>query len=272
MAGCRASGRTPARSAGARTARPCAPDVWNVSWPARHAPVSARPATRPDRVSSGTARTTRSAAATTSSAGTSGTPGSRRAARSAEAAERPAAATTSWPGAANGATQTAPAPPAPSTPARRRAGAVAAVAGRAGFGRARRVLRRAGMDAPLVPVPHGYRTSVTTPAVGGRLGRAGRAGPAGGVGPLQPDVSRASIADGECVTGSGRPQSLGDVSCLTLAQGYPDGSPPLGSSVSGAEQRGTGERRGHDGRTDRSGHRCEPGYRVGDRAEPGGPG
>ena len=34
MAGCRASGRTPARSAGASTARPCAPEVWKVSWPA----------------------------------------------------------------------------------------------------------------------------------------------------------------------------------------------------------------------------------------------
>ena len=43
MAGCSASGRTPARSAGARTARPWAPEVWNVSWPARHVPVSARP-------------------------------------------------------------------------------------------------------------------------------------------------------------------------------------------------------------------------------------
>ena len=33
MAGCSASGSTPASSAGASTARPCAPEVWKVSWP-----------------------------------------------------------------------------------------------------------------------------------------------------------------------------------------------------------------------------------------------
>jgi hypothetical protein len=38
MAGCSASGRTPTRSAGASTARPCAPEVWKVSWPASPGP------------------------------------------------------------------------------------------------------------------------------------------------------------------------------------------------------------------------------------------
>ena len=45
IAGCRASGRTPDRAAGASTASPCAPEVCATTWPARHAPVSASPAT-----------------------------------------------------------------------------------------------------------------------------------------------------------------------------------------------------------------------------------
>ena len=134
--------------------------------------------------------------------GSSGTPGSRRAARSAEAAERPAAATTSWPAAASAAPRTAPTRPAPTMPTRRRAGAAAA----GGRPAARRVLREAGIGAPLVPVPGGYRTSGVAPTVGGHgscwwCGRA-----CGGVVLLQPDVSRRSTAEGECVTGSAPPQ------------------------------------------------------------------
>src|SRR5829696_4102117 len=96
------------------------------------------------------------------------------------------------------------------TPTRRRAGAAAAGVRPA----ARWVLRAAGIVHPLVPVPHGYRTSVAS-TVGGRSGVVRVVRRCGGVSPLQPDVSRGSIVEGECVTGSRPPQCRGAVSSLT---------------------------------------------------------
>src|SRR4029453_13270858 len=114
--------------------------------------------------------------------------------------------------------RTAPTRPAPMTPTRRRAGAV--IAG--GSPAARSVLRRAGIDAPLVPVPHGYRTSVAAATVGGRLGGAGGAvlrwrccswrGPAatGGVAQVDRrwrvcDRFRHAATSGDCVVGHSPP-------------------------------------------------------------------
>src|SRR3954447_11405325 len=99
---------------------------------------------------------------------------------------------------------------------------------------ARTVLRGAGIGAPLVPVPVGYRTSGVAPTVGGHRGRAGRAVVrcCGGVVPLQPDVSRRLTAEGECVTGGVRPQCVAPVACLTLAAVPPErgggGAPTVG--------------------------------------------
>src|SRR3954468_10578969 len=98
-------------------------------------------------------------------------------------------------------------------PTRRRAGAVAAGVRPA----ARTVLREAGIGAPLVPVPDGYRTSGVAPVGGGHVVLVVRF--CRGVVPLQPDGSRRSAADGECGTATGGPQRVRPVCSLTLPSG-----------------------------------------------------
>src|SRR4051812_6106452 len=108
IAGCRASGRAPATTAGASTPRPCVPEVWATIWPAPSAPVAARSATSPASTSSGTERTTNRAWAATWSAGRTRVSGRRGVALG--------AATTGDPAAANAAPRVAPTRPTPMIP------------------------------------------------------------------------------------------------------------------------------------------------------------
>ena len=168
MAGCSASGRTPARSAGASTARPCAPEVWKVSWPARQAPVSARPATRPAQGVVGDGEDHEVGG------GDDLVGGQQR-----DAGQQAGGALGGGGGEAGGGDDVVAgggergaqdgADPAGADDAHAEAG------GRGGGGgspAARTVLRGAGIGAPLVPVPVGYRTSVAAPTVVRPPGRA----------------------------------------------------------------------------------------------------
>ena len=118
IAGCMAIGRAPMPVAGASTARPWRPEVWQTTWPSRIAPAPTSVVTTLLSMSSGTVSSSRSHARATSVGLACRTPGSIVSMRWSEAAESPAAATTSWPAARSAAESTAPTRPAPTTPIR----------------------------------------------------------------------------------------------------------------------------------------------------------
>ena len=97
MAGCNASGITPAAVAGASTDTPRAGAVCSTSWPGCHTPAAASPDTRAGNSPSGTASTTSSLRLITSGISRIGTPGSIASARSRLAWDTAEMPTMAWP-------------------------------------------------------------------------------------------------------------------------------------------------------------------------------